>query len=303
MIASYSDKKFTLCSLTPGKIEQQPLNLSFLEGEEVTFSLAGGNGKASVDLTGNYIMPMDDGMDSENGYDGMMMDADGNIIDEELDSELEGNEEAADWEDEADQVDETVMAALSKKMGIKADSGKITEIKSDEEEVNEDDEEEEEGDSDEESLTEEEMKELTDKMMEEVAKEQGITVEELKSQLSELNEDDEDEEDEEEDEEEEMEEDDEDMEEVEETPAPKSTKGGKQEPKKQAKAETPKKEAKAEVAKKEVKAEASKKEAKPEATKKEEPKTESKAKKLPSGLIIEDIKVGNGPRAKNGKKV
>jgi FK506-binding nuclear protein len=286
VIATYADKKFTLCSLTPGKMEQQPLNLSFLEGEDVTFSLSGGNGKACIDLTGNYIMPEDDGMDSEDGYGGMLMDADGNIIDEEIDSELEGSQEEADWEEEADQVDETVMAALAKKMEKK--SGKITELKSDEEDDNEEEksdqeneeDDQEDDDSDLGSLNEEEMMEITEKMMEEVAKEQGMTVEELKSQLAELNEDDDEEEEDEEDDEE-MEE----VEEVEETPAPKSKKG--------AKPEMNKKEAKTEV----------KTEAKKEPAKKEQTKTESKAKTLPSGLVIEDIKVGNGPRAKNGKKV
>lgn len=36
---------------------------------------------------------------------------------------------------------------------------------------------------------------------------------------------------------------------------------------------------------------------------KEVKKEDSKKKTLPSGLVIEDTKVGNGPRAKNGKKV
>lgn len=36
------DKKtFILCSLTPGKVEQQNLDLVFTEGEEITFSVSG----------------------------------------------------------------------------------------------------------------------------------------------------------------------------------------------------------------------------------------------------------------------
>lgn len=47
------DKEFTLCSLIPGKTENQPLNLSFMEGETVTLFT---NGNCNVDLTGNHFI-------------------------------------------------------------------------------------------------------------------------------------------------------------------------------------------------------------------------------------------------------
>ena len=125
----------------------------------------------------------------------------------------------------------------------------------------------------------------------------------------------------EEDDDEEEEDEDEEMEESPEPEVKKEEPKKKQEPKKAeaaakkapAKAE-PKKEAPAKVeAKKDTPAKA---EPKKEQAAKSEPKTEEKpakveAKKeasnnkktLPSGLVIEDGKVGNGPRAKNGKKV
>ncbi|CAO3630414.1 unnamed protein product [Cunninghamella echinulata] len=46
------DIEFVLCNLIPGKIEQQPLNVQFCEGEEVTLFV---KGKSTLHLTGNYI--------------------------------------------------------------------------------------------------------------------------------------------------------------------------------------------------------------------------------------------------------
>ncbi len=60
VIVKYTDKQFTLCSLTPGKMEQQTLDLTFVEGEEVTFMTVGS--EVAVDLTGNYIIDLDDEM-------------------------------------------------------------------------------------------------------------------------------------------------------------------------------------------------------------------------------------------------
>ena len=75
----------------------------------------------------------------------------------------------------------------------------------------------------------------------------------------------------------------------------------KAESKKEAKAEPKKEVAKKEVAKKEV---AKNEDSKKAEAKKDEPKSEpSKVRKLPSGLIMEDVIVGTGPKAKAGKKV
>jgi len=46
------DKEFVLCSLSPDKHEQQTLDHTFVEGEEVTFLTTGKN---AVHLTGNYV--------------------------------------------------------------------------------------------------------------------------------------------------------------------------------------------------------------------------------------------------------
>ncbi|KAF9431099.1 peptidylprolyl isomerase fpr4 [Entomortierella beljakovae] len=82
------DKKtFILCSLTPGKFEQQTLDLVFTEGESITFSVSGDN---TVHLSGNYL-PDDEGMD----YDSDEMDLYG-----------EGDEDDEDIEDEDEEEDD-----------------------------------------------------------------------------------------------------------------------------------------------------------------------------------------------------
>ncbi|KAJ2660549.1 peptidylprolyl isomerase fpr3 [Coemansia sp. RSA 1200] len=52
VVATVDGKDFVLCSLTPGKIEQQPLDLWMTEGEEITFET---NGNNEIHLTGNFI--------------------------------------------------------------------------------------------------------------------------------------------------------------------------------------------------------------------------------------------------------
>ena len=78
------DNTFTLCSLTAGKIENQPLNIHLNENDEVTFSVTG---NCSVDLTGNNIVVIPPGgpedFDEENEDD-----FDGEVDDEEIDSDL-----------------------------------------------------------------------------------------------------------------------------------------------------------------------------------------------------------------------
>ncbi|KAI8089426.1 uncharacterized protein BX664DRAFT_314633 [Halteromyces radiatus] len=62
-----NELEFVLCSLTPGRLEQQPLNLTLVEGETVTFAI---KGKNSIHLTGNYILDNDeDDITLENGLE------------------------------------------------------------------------------------------------------------------------------------------------------------------------------------------------------------------------------------------
>ncbi len=65
-----------MCSLTPGKLEQQSLDLTFVEGEEVTFLTSGS--QVTVDLTGNHVIEMDDDFDEEE--EDAMMGEDGKIF-------------------------------------------------------------------------------------------------------------------------------------------------------------------------------------------------------------------------------
>ncbi|PVV02979.1 hypothetical protein BB560_002563 [Smittium megazygosporum] len=60
------DKKFVLCSLTPGKIEQQSIDLTLNEGENVTFEI---DGKNEFHLVGNYIEYEDDEYSDEDDSD------------------------------------------------------------------------------------------------------------------------------------------------------------------------------------------------------------------------------------------
>lgn len=57
--------RFVLCSLVPGKLEQQPLDITFSEGEEISFSILGSDDSVCVDLTGNGLFLVGDDMDDE----------------------------------------------------------------------------------------------------------------------------------------------------------------------------------------------------------------------------------------------
>ncbi|OBZ82910.1 hypothetical protein A0J61_09042, partial [Choanephora cucurbitarum] len=73
------NKEYVLCTLIPNKIEQQSLDHTFVEGEEVTFAVKGEN---IVHLTGNYVFTDDD---EEMGSE---VDSD-----EEMGSEVDSDEE------------------------------------------------------------------------------------------------------------------------------------------------------------------------------------------------------------------
>ncbi|KAJ1953658.1 peptidylprolyl isomerase fpr3, partial [Linderina pennispora] len=57
VLLTVDDKSYVLCSLTPGKIEQQSLDISLTGGEEITFE---STGKNEIHLTGNFIIEEDD---------------------------------------------------------------------------------------------------------------------------------------------------------------------------------------------------------------------------------------------------
>ncbi|KAJ2499463.1 peptidylprolyl isomerase fpr3 [Coemansia sp. RSA 1972] len=70
VVLTVDDKSFVLCSLTPGALEQQTLDIGLTEGEEITFETQGNN---EVHLTGNFIA---DDMDSDSDYDSDEEDGD-----------------------------------------------------------------------------------------------------------------------------------------------------------------------------------------------------------------------------------
>jgi FK506-binding nuclear protein len=74
VVLKIEDKTFTLCALTPGMTENQSLDISLMEGQEIEFSVTG---NCAVDLTGNHVF-YDLGDDEEE-------------FDEEIDSDLEAD--------------------------------------------------------------------------------------------------------------------------------------------------------------------------------------------------------------------
>ncbi|KAL5631640.1 hypothetical protein ACGC1H_007229 [Rhizoctonia solani] len=81
--------KFVLCALTPGKVEQQPLDLVLPEGEEIEFVV---KGKNPVHLYGNYIQQTPD-EDEDDEEDEDEFDLEGLQSDLELE---EDDDEAGD---------------------------------------------------------------------------------------------------------------------------------------------------------------------------------------------------------------
>ncbi|KAI8051683.1 hypothetical protein BDF22DRAFT_691730 [Syncephalis plumigaleata] len=88
VIAVVDGKEYVLCNLIPNKIEQQPLDVIFSMGEEITLYVTGKN---EVFLTGNYI-PDADGDDEEDDEDDEEIDSD--ELDMDSDEELDSEEEA-----------------------------------------------------------------------------------------------------------------------------------------------------------------------------------------------------------------
>ncbi|KAJ2336504.1 peptidylprolyl isomerase fpr3 [Coemansia sp. RSA 2681] len=76
VLLTVDQKSFVLCSLTPGKVEQQLLDISLTEGEEITFET---HGKNEIHLTGNFVA------DDEDDEDGMYGSSDDEEDGEDID--------------------------------------------------------------------------------------------------------------------------------------------------------------------------------------------------------------------------
>ncbi|KAF9338975.1 peptidylprolyl isomerase fpr4 [Linnemannia elongata] len=260
---SVNNKSQVLCSLIPGSVDQQKLDVAFAEGEEITFSVTGDN---VVHLSGNYLPDTgaqdgdeDDYDEDDDGmYGGYDQDDDGNIVisqgtkrladligdeDEDEDSEddpdFTGEDDEEDEDDSDDDDDEESSNPYAAQVegdedGSEEDEGDEEE-EDDEENGGDDDDDEDENNDDDDDDDEDDSEDDEDEEPEPVKKEAA--------------------------------------------PATKKQKVSEEKaipikPKQEA---TP------------VKV-------------KEEPKKAHK-KTLPNGLVIEDTKAGEGARAKSGKKI
>lgn len=97
-IAMYTDE-FVLCTLKPGVIYQQPLQVAFSEGEAIYFL---NTGDCDVHLTGNYMTPVDEPNGQE--YDSDEDDYDS----EEDDSLIDDMAEEASEADDIDEIDRRI---------------------------------------------------------------------------------------------------------------------------------------------------------------------------------------------------
>ncbi|TPX68737.1 hypothetical protein SpCBS45565_g02915 [Spizellomyces sp. 'palustris'] len=119
------DKEFAVCSLTPGKIEQQVLDLTLLEGQEVTIK---GTGNCPVDLTGNYLVDPYDESDDEDDLSMEIDDMDSEEGEgwEDMDEEDDEEEEDDDDEEDTDIAAQLDAALKSKRKLPEIPSSKTT---------------------------------------------------------------------------------------------------------------------------------------------------------------------------------
>ncbi|KAF9546937.1 peptidylprolyl isomerase fpr4 [Mortierella hygrophila] len=183
---SVNNKSQVLCSLIPGSVDQQKLDLAFAEGEEITFSVTGDN---VVHLSGNYLPDTgaQDGDEDEDDYDeedddmygGYDQDDDGNIVisqgtkrladligdeDEDEDSEddpdFTGEDDEEDEDDSDDDDDEESSNPYAAQAeGDEDDSEEEDDDEDDEVEIDGDDDEDEDGDDDEDDSEDDEDEE------------------------------------------------------------------------------------------------------------------------------------------------
>lgn len=85
VILTINGGSYTLCSLTPGSIENQPLDIYLSQDEEIKFSVSG---PCSIDLVGNVVVMVPPGAeDFDEEFD---EEFDQEAIDEEVDSDEVG---------------------------------------------------------------------------------------------------------------------------------------------------------------------------------------------------------------------
>ncbi|KAI8372720.1 uncharacterized protein BYT42DRAFT_577760 [Radiomyces spectabilis] len=107
------EKDFVLCTLIPGKIEQQLLNIGFVEGEEIIFTVTGQN---TVHLTGNYELDFDAESVSEDEDDKTLMNVPEGIDPQKIAAYLNGDIDSDDMvSDEEDAEAPELVAAEEEK--------------------------------------------------------------------------------------------------------------------------------------------------------------------------------------------
>jgi FK506-binding nuclear protein len=144
VVIKINDSEFTLCALTPGKHENQQLNIYLNEDDEVTFTAVG---DSNIDLTGNTVAMMIDNNEQDFDEEDMMDEEDalmGLEGDEEIDSDeaegilamngasdSEGSEGESDDEEEME-FDEALLTELNKRklepIPVNNKRAKITEV-------------------------------------------------------------------------------------------------------------------------------------------------------------------------------
>lgn len=139
LIIEHEKSEFLLCTLEHGKSYQQPLDLNFAEGEEVTFFL---NGEGVVHLTG-YL----NGGDQE-GFEEFDSDVDSDLNLDNLEDEDEKNEQDTGKNNKRKMHAKALVNAKRKKLDSSDEDLSDGDESDDEEEDDDDDEEDEDDDSD-----------------------------------------------------------------------------------------------------------------------------------------------------------
>ena len=99
VVLTIDGNPFTLCSLTPGKIENQPIDIYLNQDDEISFTV---KGPCPIDITGNVvaiITPEDDMEDFMDGEEDLLEEY-GNV---ENDEEIDSDEVSAIDMDEVDE--------------------------------------------------------------------------------------------------------------------------------------------------------------------------------------------------------
>lgn len=107
-------EEFVLCTLDPDKNYQQPLDITIAEDERVFFKVTGTH---TIYLTGNYVIPDDDG----HNHHHEVYDSDSDSEGSEVDLSPDEDEIEFDMDDESDELDDL-------------EDPRITEVDSDDEE-------------------------------------------------------------------------------------------------------------------------------------------------------------------------